>query len=81
MGKRFCGAVVVKINDDLYREAGLSGKRNSRSTDEQINFWAKLGKACIDNPELPTIFVAEYLASLSEAKSKRFIPFVPRSID
>ncbi len=81
MGKQLCGVVVVRINDDLYRQARLSGKRNSRSADEQINFWAKLGKACIDNPELPTTFVAECLASLSEAKSKRFIPFVPRATD
>lgn len=79
MGKQLCGAVVVKINDDLYREARLRGKRNSRSVDEQINFWAKLGKACIDNPELPTPFVAGCLEALEESRLGQFRPFKPRT--
>jgi hypothetical protein len=81
MGNQLCGVVFVNVSNDLYREAKLRGGRNSRSADEQINFWARLGKACIDNPELPTTFVADCLESLSEAQSNGFIPFIPRSTD
>lgn len=81
MGNQLYGAVKISIDDDLYREAKLHGERNSRSADEQINFWAKLGKACIDNPELPATFVAECLASLSEVNSRGFLAFAPRATE
>lgn len=77
MGNQLRGVVVISMDDDLYRDAKLCGERNSLSVDEQINFWAKLGRACIDNPELPTTFVAGCLMSLNEAKRKGFIPFIP----
>jgi len=32
----------------------LGKESNFHVVDEQINFWASLGKACIDNSELPT---------------------------
>lgn len=52
----------------LRKEGGL------HAIDRQVNFWVRLGKGCIDNPELPTTFVAEYLASPGEVKGKGFIP-------
>jgi len=34
----------------------------------QIEFWAEVGKACIDNPDLPVTFVIDSLASLSQGE-------------
>lgn len=44
----------------------------------QIEFWARVARAALDNPDLPVSFVAESLASLAEPH-EQLQPFVPRS--
>lgn len=44
----------------------------------QIEFWAKVGRAALDNPDLPVSFVAESMISLAEPREQA-TPFVPRS--
>ena len=51
----------VKLSGKLYKEALTSAKAEHRSIPKQIEFWAEVGKACIENPELPTVFVMELL--------------------
>lgn len=34
----------VRLQDDLMRSAGLAGARQHRSTAEQIEYWASLGR-------------------------------------
>ncbi|MEI6757899.1 MAG: hypothetical protein WCK85_08600 [Chlorobium sp.] len=49
-----------------------------RSIAGQIEFLARVGRAALDNPDLPVSFVAESLASLAEPHELSS-PFVPRS--
>ncbi|MBU3637246.1 hypothetical protein [Polynucleobacter sp. es-MAR-4] len=72
---------LIHLNLSGHMLTLLRKEGNQHAIDRQVNFWVRLGKACIDNPELPTSFVAECLASLSEVKDKGFIPFVPRTTD
>jgi len=44
----------------------------------QLEFWAKVGRAALDNPDLPASFIAECLMSMSEPNEDG-TPFVPRS--
>ncbi len=44
----------------------------------QIEFWAKVGRAALDNPDLPIDFIAETLVSLAEPNDQA-TPFIPRS--
>jgi hypothetical protein len=74
-------SVLIELDKALFDEAQLHGARNSRSPDEQINFWVRLAKVCIENPELPTVFVVDCLESVLEAKSGRMNSFIPRSIE
>ena len=73
-------SVLIELDKALYDEAELHGASNSRSPAEQINFWVRLAKACIENPELPTGFVVDCLESIWEAKSGCMNPFILRSI-
>jgi hypothetical protein len=41
-----------------------------------IEFWARVGRAALDSPDLPLSFIAESLASLAEAREQAQ-PFVP----
>ena len=58
--------ISVNINQDLYESARVAAKNEHRTIAGQIEFWVKVGRAAIDNPDLPASFIAEVLTSLSE---------------
>ena len=68
----------------LYREFQISKQAKNEAKSEhrtiagQIEFWASVGRAAIDNPELPVDFVVQVLASMKEPRSDA-IAFQPRS--
>jgi hypothetical protein len=68
----------ICINQELYEQARQDAAVEHRSIAEQIEFWARVGRAALDNPDLPVGFIAESLASLSEPRESAQ-PFVPRS--
>ena len=68
----------VRIDDSLYEQAKAEAKIEHRTIAGQIEFWAMVGRAALDKPDLPVSFVAESLASLSESRED-LQPFVPRS--
>lgn len=44
----------IRISDDLYRKAQQAAATDFRSIPQQIEYWARIGSAALDNPELPT---------------------------
>lgn len=57
--------VPVRIEHDLYISARDQAKAEHRSIAGQIEFWAKVGRAALDNPDLPVDFIAESLISMA----------------
>lgn len=70
--------VAVRIDETLYEQAKAEALAEHRSIAGQIEFWAKVGRAALDNPDLPVSFIAESLISLAEQREDAQ-PFVPRS--
>jgi hypothetical protein len=68
----------VRIDDTLYEQARAEAKAERRTIAGQIEFWAMVGRAALDNPDLPVTFVAESLISIAEPREYA-TPFVPRS--
>lgn len=68
----------VRIDQSLYNQAKADAAAEHRTIAGQIEFWAKVGRAALDNPDLPASFVAESLASMAEPREDA-TPFVPRS--
>ncbi len=68
----------IRINQDLYEQAKQDAALEHRSIAGQIEFWARVGRAALDNPDLPVSFVAESLASMAEPRDQSQ-PFVPRN--
>jgi hypothetical protein len=66
----------IRINNDFYEQAKQDALLEHRSIAGQIEFWARVGRAALDNPDLPVSFVAESLASLAEPReqSQKFVP-------
>ena len=58
----------VRIEPDLYNRAKKEAAVEHRTIAGQIEFWAQVGRACIDNPDLPVTFVIDSLASLSQGE-------------
>ena len=68
----------VRIDKSLYEHAKNEAKAEHRTIAGQIEFLATVGRAAIDNPELPVDFVVQALASMKEPRSDA-TPFQPRS--
>ena len=62
----------VQIDEELFNAAEIEAKANFRSTENQINFWAKVGRNALANPDLPVDFIAQVLI----AKNQQTEPFV-----
>lgn len=45
--------VPIRINEDVYNAAREVASAECRSIPHQIEFWAKIGKCALDNPDLP----------------------------
>jgi hypothetical protein len=68
-------ASPVRIKDSLYEDAKIRASAEHRSTAEQVSYWATLGKACEDNPDLPFGFIRDILISEAEAESGQLEKF------
>ena len=68
----------IRIDQSLYNQAKADAAAEHRTIAGQIEFWAKVGRAALDGPDLPVSFVAEALASMAESRQDA-TPFVPRN--
>ena len=72
-------SMPVRIEPDLYKRAKKEAAIEHRTIAGQIEFWAQVGRACIDNPDLPVSFVIDSLASLDTPEKDR-VSFKRREI-
>jgi hypothetical protein len=70
-------SVSIRVDESLVEQARLAAKAEFRTVQGQIEFWVKVGRAALDNPDLPASFIAESLMSMAEPHEPTE-PFVPR---
>ncbi|SIQ32190.1 ParD-like antitoxin of type II toxin-antitoxin system [Alkalispirochaeta americana] len=70
--------VSVRIDEELVQAARVASKAEFRTVQAQVEFWAKVGRSALDNPDLPASFIAESLMSMAEPKDDSTV-FVPRA--
>lgn len=75
---RMSATTSIRIDQTLYNQAKVDAAAEHRTIAGQIEFWAKVGRAALDNPDLPVSFIAESLISMAEPRADA-TPFVPRS--
>ena len=71
-------SISVRLDDELVAQARSAAKAEFRTVQGQLEFWAKVGRAALDNPDLPAEFVAESLMAMAEPREEA-TPFRPRS--
>jgi hypothetical protein len=68
----------IRIDQTLYDQARSEAMAEHRTIAGQVEYWAKIGRAALDNPDLPVSFIAESLASMAEPREEA-TAFVARS--
>lgn len=69
-------SMPVRIDNELYEQAKTASRGECRTIAGQLEFWAKIGKAALDNPNLPIEFVRELLIARAEDR-EQLTAFVP----
>jgi hypothetical protein len=54
---------AVRISAEMYNIAQMTAEGINRSTSGQLEYWARLGRAAENNPDLPIDFIKDILAS------------------
>lgn len=65
-------SVAIRIDDELYKEAKKYAEAEFRTVPLQVTYWAKIGRAALDNPDLPIEFIRDILAA---RKQGDYTPF------
>ena len=61
--------IPIRIDETVYNEAKKVASAECRSIPYQIEYWAKIGKCALDNPDLPIDFVKDILISKHQDRS------------
>ena len=59
----------IRIDDSIYFEARKTARAEYRTIPHQIEYWAKIGKCALDNPDLPIEFIKDILVAKEQDKS------------
>ena len=59
-------SISIRIDDALYETAKERAKAEMRSIPQQVGYWAKIGCAALDNPDLPIEFIRDTLLAVEE---------------
>lgn len=62
---------ILKLSDELIELARSHAAEKHWSVTRQIEYWARLGKAVEDNPELPVKFIQDTLVAVEEANASQ----------
>ena len=68
----------IRIEQKLYEQARSEAVAEHRTIAGQVEYWEKVGRAALDNPDLPVSFIAESLAAMAEPREDA-TPFEPRT--
>lgn len=59
-------ATAVRISDELANEVKKYSKIEHRSIAGQVEYWSRIGKCAIDNPDLSYGFIKDLLLNIEE---------------
>jgi hypothetical protein len=67
-------SISIRIDDVLYDAAKARAKAEMRSVPQQVAYWAKVGRAALDNPDLPIEFIRDTLIATQEESEPFELP-------
>lgn len=67
---------VIRINSELFNEAKNIANIENRSVPKQIEYWAKIGRIAIENPDLTFAMIHEILLGLSQTETSELEDYI-----
>ena len=64
----------MRVSRSLYGDAQKTARAEHRTIAGQVEYWARVGRAALDNPDLPAEFVRSILAAQSRREVEPFVP-------
>jgi len=55
--------IPIRIDEAVYNDAKKIARAECRSIPNQIEYWAKIGKCALDNPDLPVEFIKDIIVA------------------
>ncbi len=68
-------AVAIKLSVELVEAAKPYAAAEHRSVPQQIEYWASIGKAVTDNPDLPLRLIQDIMLAREEVKAGLAAPY------
>ncbi len=68
-------AINVKLPEALVETAKRYAAIEHRSVPKQIEYWARIGKCVLENPDMPLRMIQDTMLSLEEAKAGQAAPY------
>jgi hypothetical protein len=68
-------ATALKLSDELVEDAKSTAAAEHRSVPRQIEYWARIGKAVLENPEMPLRLIHDTMLSWEEVKNGKVTPY------
>jgi hypothetical protein len=59
-------STVIRIDSALLEKAKKVSRVEARTPSQQIAYWAKIGKAALENPDLPVEFIRDLMLIRAE---------------
>jgi hypothetical protein len=69
-------AVTLKLSDELVQDAKPHAAAEHRSVPKQIEYWARISKAVLENPDLPLRLIQDTILSREEVKAGQSTPYL-----
>lgn len=63
------GTVSIRVSEDLYQKAQIASTVNTRSINQQVEHWSKIGRIAESNPSLPYQVIQDLLAGKADAEA------------
>lgn len=61
--------LTIRLNEELIHQAEIKGQSEHRKPAQQIEYWVKVARCAIDNPELSFLEIRDMFEGLSEANA------------
>lgn len=68
-------ATALKLSEELIEAAKPHAAAEHRSVPKQIEYWARIGKAVLENPEMPLRLIQDTLLAREEVKAGLTKPY------
>ena len=63
------GTVSIRVSEELYKKARMASTPNTRSINQQVEHWSKIGRIAEANPDLTFHVIKDFLMGKADEEA------------